>query len=387
MSRPKVFLAYPFKHPEIEDAVREAVAPFADVVVAKDEVQGSHILDKIIRQMNESQICLFDLTGLNVNVILELGMAIGKQAAHCVMRKTIPDEDPLAPEFFSDIKGWDHIRYTSMEQLSEKLKQYLPAQLRRVASPETSTTVMVPVSTYRSEALESLNEAAGQGGLWIPSFVCAASLIVHPSEYRGERFTEDDEREVVSKVRQNLALHFPLQAPDQAVNVNDGFRVQTVLPHDGMRQEYREYYRFRRDGLFVLTRVSPDDIGQDRQFIGSDRVVAFSWLVRSFTAMSRFAAGMAAQYADGATAALRIAGLGAHRLVDDTAEGMLVSGQLEQAHEDRAEMELHGTARDFADKKDVWAADMIAKCLRLLNYPATLSKCRELAEGAQRRLV
>ena len=165
MSKPCVFLAYPFKFPEIETTVREACIEFADVIVAKDEVQVSHILDKILRQMNESSVCLFDLTGSNVNVVLELGIAIGRGASYCLLRRVDPTNSDGIEDFFSDLKGWDHIRYADNDDLTKKLQEYIPKQLRRAASQTATTQMMVPVSTYASEALETLNEAAGQGGL------------------------------------------------------------------------------------------------------------------------------------------------------------------------------------------------------------------------------
>jgi hypothetical protein len=98
MPKPRVFLAYPFKYPKIEETVRSAIEEYADVVVAKDEVFGSHILEKILRQMNEADVCLFDLTDSNVNVVLELGIAIGRGATYCVLRNVSVESNPIEAE-------------------------------------------------------------------------------------------------------------------------------------------------------------------------------------------------------------------------------------------------------------------------------------------------
>jgi len=219
MPKPRVFLAYPFKLPKIEVAVREAVMEFADVIVAKDEVHGSHILDKILRQMNESDVCLFDLTDSNVNVVLELGIAIGRASAYCILRNVSPGRETRDAEFFSDLKGWDHLRYADTEDLILKLREYVPKQLRRAASVSKPTQMSVPISTYESETIETLQDAAGQGGLLILSYVCSISLIVHPSSYIGDRFTEQQERGVVDSARQKAGVGFPIAGPEKAANL------------------------------------------------------------------------------------------------------------------------------------------------------------------------
>ncbi len=386
MPKPRVFLAYPFKFPEIEVAVRGAVAEFADVIVAKDEVHGSHILDKILRQMNESDICLFDLTDSNVNVVLELGIAIGRASAYCVLRNVSPGHETADADFFSDLKGWDHLRYADTNDLTQKLGEYLPKQLRRAASATKATQMTVPISTYESEAAETLRDAASRSGFLILSYVCSMSLIVHPSSYLGDRFTEDQERNAVDSARQRTGVGFPITGPEKAVNLEDGFQVSTVLLRDGNRPEYREYYRLRRDGLFVLTRVSPDDIGDDRQYRDMDRFIGFVTLVATLTKMMLFAAALACEYNDQTTASVRVCGLAHHKLVDDLADRPLILGDIQVAYQDVVTAAFSGSPEEFEKEKNEWAVDAIAKCLRALNYPAVTDSIKTVVRQYQKRV-
>jgi hypothetical protein len=386
MPRPRVFLAYPFRYQEIEATVKAAVSEFAEVVVAKDEVHGSHILEKILRQMNESDVCLFDLTGSNVNVVLELGIAIGRASAYCVLRSVSPSRETADAEFFSDLKGWDHIKYSNMEDLAAKLRHYVPKQIERAASMSPPAQMTVPVSTYEGEIRETLAEAHGQAGLMIPTFICSMSLAVHPSAYAGDRFTEDRERSVVATARESAGVGFPRLGPEGAANLEDGFEVMPDWNVEANRR-IREYYRFYRDGLFVFLCASPDDIGEDLQYRQQDRYIGFGTLLAAITKMILFAAALARQYGDETTALIRVSGLMNHRLFDDLVDKPLTLGNIRPAHQNGVETEVNGSPAEFDARKLEWAVDVIARCLRALNYPATMSVAKEDVRKLQKRLL
>ncbi len=79
--------------------------------------------------MAEADACLFDLTLHNPNVALELGIAHGKghryAVLYCTDEKLNPKPD-RASSVFSDIEGWDSIRYKDRADLEEQLRRYLP---------------------------------------------------------------------------------------------------------------------------------------------------------------------------------------------------------------------------------------------------------------------
>lgn len=147
--------------------------------------------------------------------------------------------------------------------------------------------------------------------------------------------------------------------------------------------EYREYYRFRRDGLFVLTRVSPDDITVDGQYVGSDRVLGIGTLVQTLTKMMAFAAALAHEYSDKTEAIISVARLANHKLLDDLADRPLTLGDIEPAHQDVVTTEFSGSAELFESEWRDFAADAISKCLRALNYPAMPNVTRETVRQLQ----
>jgi hypothetical protein len=127
----------------------------------------------------------------------------------------------------------------------------VPKQIKRARSSVQPIQVTVPVSTYATEIEETLSEAHGQGGLMIPTFICSISVAVHPNVYTGDRFTEDQERIIVAAARDSLRVAFPRLGLEGAANLDDGFE---VVPdwNVAANRKIREYYRFRRDGLFVF---------------------------------------------------------------------------------------------------------------------------------------
>ena len=239
---------------------------------------------------------------------------------------------------------------------------------------------------YRDEIDEALRDAAGQNGLMIFSYVCSMSLIVHPTAFVENRFTEEEERSVVETARDRLGAAFPIDDPKKGANLEDGFEVTTFLLRNERHPEYREYYRFRRNGLFVLTRVSPDDIDEGRQYRAQDRFIGFGTLVSTLTKMISFAAALANVYNVETTATVGVTGLANHRLVVDFSDGTLTFGELRVAHQDFVKAVYTDNPERFEQNKMEWAADAILKCLRALNYPATPKIAKTTVKAFQQRM-
>jgi nucleoside 2-deoxyribosyltransferase len=81
---PRVFFAYPSQPRTLSETIREAAAEInkARVVNVRTweemAVTGKNVIQEICREINESQIFCVDLTGLNPNVLFELGYAIAR---------------------------------------------------------------------------------------------------------------------------------------------------------------------------------------------------------------------------------------------------------------------------------------------------------------------
>lgn len=102
MNKPKVFVIMPFGE-EFFQVYNTLKAKFENGFVfsnAADEDNQQNILQDIIQPIYEADIILADLTGLNSNVLYELGLA------HTMNRKTIIiTQDDLDTLPF-DLKQW-----------------------------------------------------------------------------------------------------------------------------------------------------------------------------------------------------------------------------------------------------------------------------------------
>lgn len=87
-------------------------------IFADEKITNMHILQKIISYIRSSDFSLFDISGWNPNVTLELGVAIADSDNWYICFN--PEKTPIE-EVPSDIKGLDRIQYTSFAELEEKL--------------------------------------------------------------------------------------------------------------------------------------------------------------------------------------------------------------------------------------------------------------------------
>jgi len=107
----------------------------AEVVTAASVLSDKHILQKIDEQMEQADLCIFDLTSHNANVALELGVAHKAPYPYLILYCTDPALNPKA-EIFADMAGWDSIRYGTPEELErivrDRVVPHLMTLRRRV---------------------------------------------------------------------------------------------------------------------------------------------------------------------------------------------------------------------------------------------------------------
>jgi hypothetical protein len=125
---PVVFLGYAFKWPAIRDAVTAAADGIATVICADDTLTGMHLLDKIHDMMFQADLCLFDLTGHNVNVATEYGIARGLRLDPLILYNESEQFKPVehVHDVFSDLRGIDSVRYKTLDELTATLRARLP---------------------------------------------------------------------------------------------------------------------------------------------------------------------------------------------------------------------------------------------------------------------
>ncbi len=132
----QIFVAYAYNLYDRQDYRRKFISLEktygVKFIFADEKITNMHILQKIISYIKTSDFSLFDISGWNPNVTLELGVALALSDNWYICFD--PKHTP-ASEVPSDIKGLDRIQYSSYSELEEKLsgllEQQYPKQVRQ----------------------------------------------------------------------------------------------------------------------------------------------------------------------------------------------------------------------------------------------------------------
>ncbi len=159
-------------------------------IFADEKITNMHILQKIISYIKASDFSLFDISGWNPNVTLELGVALAMSENWYICFN--PDKTDLA-DVPSDIKGIDRIQYKSFADMAEKLAALLEQRYPRVAA-------RVPLDDYLENLKKEIVDLIGkQPGLRMEEIadimrvnVKVAQMIISPLvgvqlRYEGQR--------------------------------------------------------------------------------------------------------------------------------------------------------------------------------------------------------
>jgi len=113
------FVAHEFNAQQMAD-LRKAIAEAfkgtgLNAYYADMEVRQKHILEKIKERILETQFGIYDVTNVNPNVCLELGIALGAKRPYYIILK----KGTSRP---ADVEGLDRIEYESYRDLTAKIK-------------------------------------------------------------------------------------------------------------------------------------------------------------------------------------------------------------------------------------------------------------------------
>src|SRR6202795_2415081 len=123
--RVRAFFAYPFDPPALAETIREAASKINKTHVAivhpweRMTITGKNIVQEICREIDRAKIFCADLTGLNPNVMFELGYAIARN------RRIWPVTDPSITESkklfeqFKMLSNTSCAPYTNSDQIFE----------------------------------------------------------------------------------------------------------------------------------------------------------------------------------------------------------------------------------------------------------------------------
>lgn len=120
--RRQVFVAYSYRlYPKADyRKLYKAIEKKYDVtfIFADEKITNMHIMKKIETFIRGSDFCVFDISGWNPNVTLELGFAMALGDEWYIALDPSKTEVREVP---SDLRGLDRIEYSSYDELENKL--------------------------------------------------------------------------------------------------------------------------------------------------------------------------------------------------------------------------------------------------------------------------
>jgi hypothetical protein len=125
-----------------------------EFVFADERISSLHILQKIANYIRESQFGIYDITGWNPNVTLELGLALGM--GEKVFIALNPDETELN-DVPSDLKGVDRLQYSSFADLEDELERLVSQAMPPPRDPEAENFLL----RLQDRVVETVNKSPG----------------------------------------------------------------------------------------------------------------------------------------------------------------------------------------------------------------------------------
>jgi hypothetical protein len=148
-----------------------------EFIFADEKITNLHILEKIATHIRTTRFGIYDISGWNANVTLELGLALG------LNEKTFIILDPTkteAKEVPSDLRGIDRIQYGSYTELQEGLSKLLAQEF----PIQPKHDVENQLSQLRAKIVEVLQDSEGLRIVDIAELlgisIDMAKLVVHP---------------------------------------------------------------------------------------------------------------------------------------------------------------------------------------------------------------
>ncbi len=138
----QIFVAYSYRLYPLKDYRRVyknlEKAFGVSFVFADEKISSLHILQKIVGYIRESRFGIYDISGWNPNVTLELGLALGMNERMFI---TIDPSKTSIEEMPSDLRGVDRIQYDSYSALEENLERLLAQEVTPTRDPEAANFI------------------------------------------------------------------------------------------------------------------------------------------------------------------------------------------------------------------------------------------------------
>lgn len=154
----QIFVAYSYRlYPKTDyrKVFTELAAAFkVEFVFADEKITNLHILQKIANYIRESRFGLYDISGWNPNVTLELGLAFGlAEKAYIAID---PSKTPVE-EVPADLRGIDRIQYGSYTELRAGVERLLAQEFPVQPAHDMENQLQI----LRDQALKVVGESSG----------------------------------------------------------------------------------------------------------------------------------------------------------------------------------------------------------------------------------
>ena len=154
----QIFVAYSYKlYPQADyrRVFQDLKKAFqVEFVFADEKITSLHILQKIANYIRESRFGIYDISGWNPNVTLELGLAFGLNEKPFIAidpSKTDINEVP------ADLRGIDRIQYGSYAELQTGIEKLLIQEF----PPQPTHDVENQLTQLRTHAVKAISESEG----------------------------------------------------------------------------------------------------------------------------------------------------------------------------------------------------------------------------------
>jgi hypothetical protein len=294
----KIFVAYPYAF--TERGFRAALAErFAgedlSFSYADERLENDHVLAKIRRMMAEADTCMFDITGNNSNVMLELGIALGEKQPGFVA----VDRNAVTA-IGADVVGWDQLRYDTFADLADKLHAFV----RNGALPMRSRTPITDPYDLelKTDARDFFNPLFVRNGL-IGHF----DLTIAPVKFEPNLIPKDIIRDKIrqfqaSYANRGLATAVPWDVAESKVeNFSGGANLLYQHPEWGRY----ENARLRTSGLYRVVRVFSEDYDKQGTIRMDPRTLGIVNFIEQVTLFHILMRNVARQVLKGANDQLR----------------------------------------------------------------------------------
>ncbi len=272
----KLFVAYPYAFNEggyREALLAELTGTDVTLLFADERLTNDHVLYKIRDMMAEADACMFDISGNNPNVMLELGIALGEDHPGFVAVNAA-DVGGIG----ADVVGWDQLRYKTYADLAKQVRSFVTKGAIPVRA-RASDEAMFDVDVDR-DSETFFNQ------IIMPGIAGYFDLLIRPTTYDTALIPREQVRsmlrelEATYRVRSNVPDAIPYDISNSTIeNFADG---ASFAYRHGEWARW-EAARLHTSGLYRIERIIRDDFGHDGKLKQADQTVGFVDLIEQVT--------------------------------------------------------------------------------------------------------